>query len=184
VWVIMALAKLNCGDEVAELFHMLNPISHSRTPADVERYKAEPYVVAGDVYGRAPHAGRGGWSWYTGSAAWLYRAGLESMLGLRRRGASFSIAPCIPSSWPGYEITWRFGQARYAIAVSNPDHVSCGVRSATLDGAPVTATAIPLVDDGGAHDVRIVLGPTSSGAASGPVTRGVSTRAGTRADRR
>lgn len=158
VWVVMALAKLHCGDEVAELFHMLNPISHSRTPADVDRYKAEPYVLAGDVYGRAPHAGRGGWSWYTGSAAWLYRAGLEGMLGLTRRGATFSIAPCVPPSWPGYEITWRFGQTRYTIAVSNPDHVSHGIRAATLDGAPVTAAAIPLVDDGGNHDVRIVLG--------------------------
>ena len=106
----MALARLGSGDEVAELFHMLNPINHTRTAADVERYKAEPYVIAGDVYARAPHAGRAGWSWYTGSAAWMYRAGLESMLGLRRRGETFSIDPCIPSSWPGYEIVWRVGR--------------------------------------------------------------------------
>ena len=84
VWVVMALARLGSGDEAAELFHMLNPINHTRTARDVALYKAEPYVVAGDVYARAPHAGRGGWSWYTGSAAWMYRAGLESMLGLRR----------------------------------------------------------------------------------------------------
>ena len=110
MWVVMALAQLGFGDEATELFHMLNPINHTRTPSDVERYKAEPYVVAGDVYARAPHAGRAGWSWYTGSAAWMYRAGLESILGLRRRGDFFSVDPCIPSSWPGYEIVWRVGR--------------------------------------------------------------------------
>jgi len=93
-WIVMALARLGSGDEVAELFHMLNPINHTGTAAGVERYKTEPYVVAGDVYATPPHAGRGGWSWYTGSAAWMYRAGLESMLGLRRRGTTFSIDPC------------------------------------------------------------------------------------------
>ena len=105
-WVVMALARQGSGDEAAELFHMLNPINHTRTESAVQRYKAEPYVVAGDVYGRAPHAGRAGWSWYTGSAAWLYRTAVESMLGLRRRGATFGIAPCVPSAWPEYEITW------------------------------------------------------------------------------
>ena len=158
VWFVMALAKLGSGDEVAELFHMLNPINHTRTPADVERYKGEPYVLAGDVYARTPHAGRAGWSWYTGSAAWMYRAGLESILGLRRRGATFAIDPCIPSSWPKYEIAWRFRTTRYAIFVSNPDHQCRGVSTATLDGVVTDAAAIPLVDDGLTHDVRIVLG--------------------------
>ena len=158
VWVVMALARLGSGDEVAELFHMLNPINHTRTPADVERYKTEPYVVAGDVYARAPHAGRGGWSWYTGSAAWMYRAGLESMLGLRRRGDTFSIDPCIPSSWPSYEITWRVQSTRYEISVSNPDRQCRGVLTATLDGVSMDVAAIPLVDDGRTHNVQIVLG--------------------------
>jgi cyclic beta-1,2-glucan glucanotransferase len=161
-WVVMALARLGSGDEVAELFHMLNPINHTRTPADVARYKAEPYVVAGDVYARAPHAGRGGWSWYTGSAAWMYRAGLESMLGLRRRGDTFSIDPCIPSSWPEYEITWRVRGTRYLITVSNPERQCRGVLEASLDDVPIDATAIPLVDDGRTHQVRIVLGRASS----------------------
>ncbi len=157
-WVVMALARLGSGDEVAELFHMLNPINHTRTTTGVDRYKAEPYVVAGDVYGRAPHAGRAGWSWYTGSAAWLYRTGIESMLGLRRRGATFGIDPCIPSSWPGYDLTWRVGGTTYAIAVTNPDRYCRGVRSATLDGVAVDGAAIPLVDDGRTHAVRVVLG--------------------------
>ena len=163
VWFVMALARLGGGDEVAELFHMLNPINHTRTAADVERYKAEPYVVAGDVYARAPHAGRGGWSWYTGSAAWMYRAGLESILGLRRHGGTFVVDPCIPSSWPAYEIAWRVWSTRYVISVSNPERQCRGVLEASLDGVAVDAGAIPLVDDGQTHHLRIVLGRRPSG---------------------
>ena len=166
VWVVMALARLGSGDEVGELFHMLNPVNHTRTSADVERYKAEPYVLAGDVYGRAPHAGRAGWSWYTGSAAWLYRAGLESMLGLRRRGDTFGVSPCIPSSWPEYEISWRFQNTRYNILVSNPDHQCRGVLEATIDGVLTNAAAIPLVNDGLTHDVRLRLGAASGNGVS------------------
>ena len=113
-------------------------------PADVERYRAEPYVIAGDVYAHPAHAGRGGWTWYTGSAGWMYRAGLESILGLRRRGSTFEMDPCIPSSWSEYEIAWRFGRTRYEIAVSNPEHRCRGIAEATLDGAPVDPRAIPL----------------------------------------
>jgi cyclic beta-1,2-glucan synthetase len=137
---------------------MLNPINHSRMPGDVFRYKAEPYVMAGDAYARPPHAGRGGWSWYTGSAGWMYRAGLESLLGLRRRGGTFLVDPCIPSSWPEYRIVWRFLDSRYEITVSNPRRLCRGVGAATLDGAPISAMAIPLVNDGATHDVRILLG--------------------------
>ena len=115
-------------------------------------------MLAGDVYGRAPHAGRAGWSWYTGSAAWMYRAGIDSMLGLRRRGDTFTVNPCIPSSWPGFEIAWRFQGTRYTISVTNPERQCRGVISATLDGVATNAAAIPLVDDGREHDVRIVLG--------------------------
>jgi cyclic beta-1,2-glucan synthetase len=159
-WVIMALARLGSGDEAAELFHMLNPVNHTRSLAGIERYKTEPYVVAGDVYSKAPHAGRGGWSWYTGSAAWLYRTGLESILGLRRRGDTFGIDPCIPSAWPEYDITWRTEGTVYLIAVSNPDRQCRGVVAASLDGNAVDAAAIPLRADGGTHHVRILLGRT------------------------
>ena len=156
-WVVMALARLGSGDEAAELFHMLNPVNHTRTAAEVGRYQTEPYVVAGDVYGRAPHGGRGGWSWYTGSAGWLYRAGLDSILGLRRRGATFVVDPCIPSSWAEYQIFWRVGNTRYEITVSNPDRRSRGVMAAELDGAAVDPASIPLIDDGRTHNVRVVL---------------------------
>jgi cyclic beta-1,2-glucan synthetase len=162
VWILMALARLGSGDEVAELFHMLNPINHARTPEGAERYKAEPYVVAGDVYARPPHAGRGGWSWYTGSAAWMYRAGLESILGLRRHGETFSLDPCIPASWPEYEIEWRLPRTRYLISVSNPERQCRGVVSAALDHVVVDASEIPIVEDGRTHHVSIVLGSVRS----------------------
>jgi cyclic beta-1,2-glucan synthetase len=158
VWIVMAMARRGSGDEAVELFHMINPVNHTRTAADVERYKTEPYVVAGDIYAHPAHAGRGGWSWYTGAAGWMYRAGLESILGLRRRGSTFEIDPCIPSSWPEYTIVWRFGRARYEIAVSNPERRCRGIAEVELDGAPVDPHAIPLVDDGGTHHLRVVLG--------------------------
>ena len=158
VWAVMAVARLGSGDEAMELFHMLNPINHSRTGGDAERYRTEPYVLAGDVYAHPAHPGRGGWTWYTGAAGWLYRTGLESLLGLRRQGATFTIDPCIPASWPEYTIAWRFGSARYEITVTNPEHRCRGVAEADLDGAPVDPAAIPLADDGGTHVVRVVLG--------------------------
>jgi cyclic beta-1,2-glucan synthetase len=137
---------------------MLNPINHGRTPADVARYKTEPYVMAGDLYAQAPHAGRGGWSWFTGSAGWMYQAAIGSILGLRRRGATFIIDPCIPSSWPHYRIDWRFLDTRYEITVCNPSRRCRGVARSTLDGMAVDAAAIPLLNDGKTHTVQVVLG--------------------------
>jgi cyclic beta-1,2-glucan synthetase len=133
-------------------------VNHTRTGVAVTRYKAEPYVLAGDVSAHPAHAGRAGWTWYTGSAGWMYRVGLESILGLTRRGAAFAIDPCIPSSWPEYGITWRFGGARYEISVSNPESACRGVAEAELDGVAVDPKAIPLTDDGATHHVRVVLG--------------------------
>jgi cyclic beta-1,2-glucan synthetase len=164
-WLVMALARLGSGDEAAELFHMLNPLNHTRTSADVARYQGEPYVVAGDLCAHPAHAGRAGWTWYTGSAGWMYRAGLESILGLRPRGASFEVDPCIPASWPEYAITWRVGATRYEISVSNPERRCRGIASAQLDGAAIDPRAIPLVDDGEVHEVRLVLGEKASALA-------------------
>jgi cyclic beta-1,2-glucan synthetase len=157
LWVVTAMAKLGSGDEAVELFHMLNPVNHARTAAGVGRYMAEPYVVAGDILTDPAHAGRAGWTWYTGSAGLMYRAGLESILGLRRRGPTFEMDPCIPSSWLEYTIIWRFGRTRYEIAVSNPGRRCRGIAEAELDGSPVDARSIPLADDGGTHQVRLVL---------------------------
>jgi cyclic beta-1,2-glucan synthetase len=176
VWTVMAVARLGNGDEAVELFHMLNPINHTRSAADVERYKAEPYATAGDVYAHPAHAGRGGWTWYTGSAGWMYRAGLESILGLKRHGASFELDPCIPAAWPEYSIVWRFGRSGYEISVSNPQHRCRGIAEAELDGNPVDPAAIPLVDDGVTHRVRVVLGERMQ-ISPRPTRRGTAARA-------
>jgi cyclic beta-1,2-glucan synthetase len=167
VWTVMAMAQLGYGDEAVELFHMLNPVNHTRTAADVERYKGEPYVVAGDVFVHPSHAGRAGWTWYTGSAGWMYRVGLESILGLRRLGEVFEVDPCIPAAWPRYSIRWRFGKTRYAIEVLNPQRLCRGVGGATLDGEAVDPRSIPLRRDGGDHVLRVVLGQ-AAGATGRP----------------
>ena len=159
-WVVMALARLGAGDEAAEMFHALNPINHTRTGDGVEHYKAEPYVVAGDVYARPPHAGRAGWSWYTGSAAWMYRVAVESILGLRRSGETFTIDPCIPASWRGYEIVWRVQGTEYRISVENPAGQCRGVASVVVDGVEEHTKTVPLVHNGGTRHVRVVLGPS------------------------
>jgi cyclic beta-1,2-glucan synthetase len=158
LWTVMALAQLGSGDEAMELFHMVNPVNHARSSAEVDVYKAEPYVVAGDVYAHPAHTGRSGWTWYTGSAGWMYRVGLETMLGLKRRGATFEVSPCIPAAWAGYTITWRFGGARYEIAVENPERRNRGVAYVELDGEEVDPALIPLVDDGAVHRVRVIVG--------------------------
>jgi cyclic beta-1,2-glucan synthetase len=158
IWTVVALARLGLGDEAMELFHMINPINHMRTPEGTERYRAEPYVVAADVYAHPQHVGRGGWSWYTGSAGWMYRAALQSLLGLQRNGATIGVNPCIPAMWPHYSLEVTLGRTRYRFSVSNPEHRSEHIASAALDGTPVDARAIPLSDDGGQHEVTIVLG--------------------------
>jgi cyclic beta-1,2-glucan synthetase len=158
LWVVMAVSRLGSGDEAVELFHLLNPLNHTRTPADVGRYKVEPYVVAADVYAHPMHAGRGGWTWYTGSAAWMYRTGLEAILGIERRGDTLALNPCIPFEWPGFKATVRFGTTRYEISVENPGRRCRGVTAAELDGKPVEAGAIPLREDGKTHRVRAVIG--------------------------
>jgi cyclic beta-1,2-glucan synthetase len=158
LWTVIALARLGLGDEAMELFHMINPINHMRTAEDAERYRVEPYVVAADVYAHPMHIGRGGWTWYTGSAGWMYQAAVQALLGLRRSGATISVNPCVPTAWPRYSLSWRIGRTRYRFTVWNPEHRCSGVASAELDGVRVDAAAIPLADDGEVHEVTIVLG--------------------------
>ena len=176
MWTVMAIAQLGNGDEASELLHMMNPINRTRTPADVERYKAEPYVIAADVYTHPAHLGRGGWTWYTGSAAWMYRLGLESILGLRRRGRKWSVMPCIPREWDGFHIRWKHANCRYDIHVQNPEHVNRGVVSVKLDGRDVPARAIPLLSDGARHEVLVIMGapvpPPNPGWAARTVPQG------------
>ena len=160
LWSVMAFAAMGAGDKAAALFSLINPISHTRTRTDTHRYKAEPYVVAGDVYANPAHVGRAGWSWYTGSAGWMLRAGLESILGLRVRAGFLEIDPCIPTAWPRFDATITRGRTRYDVRVQNPSGVSRGVASAKLDGVELTDRPVraPLADDGASHRIDILLG--------------------------
>jgi cyclic beta-1,2-glucan synthetase len=159
MWTILALTRLGEGDKAVELFALLNPINHARTPEQVERYKVEPYVIAADVYSVAPHIGRGGWTWYTGSAGWMYRAGVEGILGLRREGAFLVVDPCIPRHWPGFEARLRLDGSDYTISLKSAGRRCRDLEQALLDGVPQTceqgAVRVPL--DGCAHRLELVL---------------------------
>jgi cyclic beta-1,2-glucan glucanotransferase len=160
MWTVLAFALQGDGDRALELFSIINPINHASTRAAVHRYKVEPYVVCADVYSSPQHAGRGGWTWYTGSAGWMYRTAIEGILGIKLRGRVLAVNPCIPCAWTGFEITYRYGSSRYRIAVENPQGVSRGVKRATLDGRAMSQSPceIALVDDGSYHYGLITLG--------------------------
>jgi cyclic beta-1,2-glucan synthetase len=160
LWSVIAFATLGDGDKAHELFSLVNPITHASDRAGADRYRVEPYVVAADVYAERAHLGRGGWTWYTGSAGWMYRAGLEWLLGFRVRGEFLVLDPCIPRGWPRFEIVFRYRSARYELTVENPRGVSRGVSSVEVDGAAPVAGGAPirLTDDGATHSVRVVLG--------------------------
>jgi cyclic beta-1,2-glucan synthetase len=158
IWSVLAFAALGDGDRAGELFALLNPINHASTRAGVYRYKVEPYVVAADIYAEPPHVGRGGWTWYTGSAGWMYRAGIEWILGFRLRGTRLYLDPCIPRAWRRFEIRFRYHSARYEITVENPQGVARGVSSVERDGVSLGGRMpIELADDGANHHVRVVL---------------------------
>jgi cyclic beta-1,2-glucan synthetase len=160
LWSVMAFAALGQGEQAGELLSLLNPVNRTATRADVHRYKVEPYVVAADVYSVAPHVGRGGWTWYTGAAGWMYRAGLESVLGVRMQGNTLHLAPCLPPSWPHAEVTLRHGSSCYQISIENPAHICGGIASLELDGArlPQGRDCVELIDDGATHQLRVLLG--------------------------
>jgi cyclic beta-1,2-glucan synthetase len=159
-WSVIAFAQLGEGEKAAELFAMLNPVNRTSTRTGLQRYKVEPYAVAADVYSVPPHVGRGGWTWYTGSAGWMYRAGIESILGFRREGNELVLTPCIPRQWPRFEINFKYASARYEIEVENPHGVNRGIVDTVLDGVFLSGTdaRIPLSDDGATHRVQITLG--------------------------
>jgi cyclic beta-1,2-glucan synthetase len=161
MWTTLAFALLGDGDRAAELFSILNPINHGSTRSGIHRYKVEPYVVCADLYSAPGHVGRGGWTWYTGSAGWMYRCAVEGILGVQLRGAVLCIDPCIPHGWKGFEVTFKHGAARYRVAVENPHGVCRGITRALLDEREIShdTCAIMMVDDAAYHYVRITLGP-------------------------
>jgi cellobiose phosphorylase len=158
LWVALATARQRDGDRATALLRMLNPVEHTHTPEDVDRYKVEPYVVAADVYALEGQVGRGGWTWYTGSSGWMYRVWIEEVLGFRLRGDRLTIDPVLPRDWPTISISFRYRTAEYAITVENPDGVGSGVLWVEVDGASTSRTPIPLLDDGMRHVVLVRLG--------------------------
>ncbi len=155
VWASMAFAELGDNRRAWELLSLINPLRHSQSEEAVDVYKAEPYVVAADVYAVAPHTGRGGWTWYTGSAGWLYRLIVESLLGVNRRGDRLHIKPCMPEGWTSYSLSYRFGAGSYRIAVVRTSEAGAAEFRTTLDGTPLAEPGIPLVDDHREHVVEV-----------------------------
>jgi cyclic beta-1,2-glucan synthetase len=153
LWAIWAFAQLGQDERAMELFRLINPIYHADTPEKAARYQVEPYVIAADVYSVAPYIGRGGWTWYTGSASWMYRLGTEMLLGLQRTGEQLRIQPHIPEGWDEYQINYRFGKTNYHIRVERGGAHD----SVTMDGRVLTDSVIPLADDGQIHEVVVNL---------------------------
>jgi cyclic beta-1,2-glucan synthetase len=158
IWTIWAFAQLGQGDRAAELFHLINPIYHADTLEKMCRYRVEPYVIAADVYSSPPHTGRCGWTWYTGSASWMYRLGVEAILGLSRAGSILRINPCVHHDWHQYEIEYRLGKTMYHIRVENPQGANRGVSQIVMDGKVLKDSDIPLLDDEIIHEVVVTLG--------------------------
>jgi cyclic beta-1,2-glucan synthetase len=153
IWTVMAFAALGDSRRAWELFSMINPIHHSSSPDQIAKYKVEPYVVAADVYAFPPHTGRGGWTWYTGSAGWMYRLVTESLLGLRLEGTRIRIEPCMPATWDGFKIHYRYRETLYHISVLPKS----AEPSVILDGVVQPDMAIPLIDDSHEHTVEVRL---------------------------
>ncbi len=162
LWTLQALCALGEGDRAGRLLTLLNPIQHARTREAAERYRVEPYVVAADIYSASGWDGRGGWTWYTGSAAWMYRITLEYVLGVSRRDDHLRVNPCIPRGWRSFDIEYRFGESTLAIHVENPEGVATGVRRVEVDGLLVEDGRIPLSSHVGRRSVRVLMGRGTS----------------------
>jgi cyclic beta-1,2-glucan synthetase len=157
LWLVQALTLQGRGTKAAEVFDLLNPIL-SATTARVSTYRVEPYVVAADVYSESPHVGRGGWTWYTGSASWMYRVALESILGLQFHGNRLLLAPCISSNWNEYQVRFRRGATIWTLQVSNPEGAEHGIKQVRVDGRQIDRCAVELVDDAAQHVIEVTLG--------------------------
>ncbi len=155
IWAAMAFAQLGDRARAWELFTMINPIHHARLPEDIATYKVEPYVIAADLYAVSPHIGRGGWTWYTGSAGWMYRLILESLLGLRREGETLRMAPCLPDDWNRLKVRYRYRETLYEILCVRPDPEDEDTIEVRVDGAVLEGASIPLIDDRGHHTVEV-----------------------------
>ena len=161
LWSVLATALRGDGERAFELFQMLNPLNHARNADELSMYKVEPYVVAADVYTAEGQLGRGGWTWYTGSASWMYRIALEAILGFTRRGDTLSFTPRVPAAWPEFTIEYRFGNSPYTIVVRQLGDGINGDAEVSVDGVALDTPHVQLVDDGRKHEV-VVKSPASS----------------------
>jgi cellobiose phosphorylase len=157
LWAIWAFAEQGQAERAHELFQLINPIYHSDTLEHVNQYRVEPYVIAADVYSTSPHNGRGGWTWYTGSASWMYRLGIEKLLGINLFADHLEVNPCIPKAWKGYQINYHFGKSMFHIRVENPRGGTCEIADIEIDGRKISNREIPLHDDGKAHEVVVTM---------------------------
>jgi cyclic beta-1,2-glucan synthetase len=172
LWAVLAAARRGDGEKAVAWFQLLNPFTHTDTVEGVATYRVEPYVVAADVYTATGSLGRGGWTWYTGSASWTHRVGLEEIVGFRKVANTLRIEPCVPESWPELGVEYRFGAATYAIHVTLPGTLRARGARVTLDGLVLPTGVIPLVDDGARHEVRIEpLTPEPPATDQGATTR-------------
>jgi len=151
LWLAMACARLGDGDQAVKLLQMMNPVEHTKTLQGAQHYRGEPYVSAADVYASPLQTGQSGWTWYTGSAAWMYRIWIEEVLGFQRRGNSFVMRPVIPASWDGFNLSYRFGNTSYRISVAR----TTGSLRVELDGSVIPGGVVQLVDDGVSHNVVV-----------------------------
>jgi len=158
IWTVTAFAMMGETDRAWELFRLLNPVNHGATAEQIATYKIEPYVVAADVYAMAPHVGRGGWSWYTGSAGWMYRLLVETLLGVNREGDQLRLTPRLPKDWPGFKVHYRFRRSVYHITITRVASDSTEAGSLSVDDTALAGSTIHLVDDEKEHFAEMKVG--------------------------
>ena len=157
IWAVIAEAMLGFGDKATEYFRMINPIEHARTKETANKYKVEPYVIAADVYGSGSLAGRGGWTWYTGSSSWFYEAGIRYILGVKIEKGFLTLEPCIPNDWKGYSLRYRFGESIYNIQVTNLNNNKEGISEIRLNGEVIKDNKIKLEKTGGVYVIEVEI---------------------------
>lgn len=157
IWAIIAWGILGFGDKAVEYFKLINPIEHTRTKEEVNRYKVEPYVIAADVYGVGNLAGRGGWTWYTGSSSWMYKAGIEYILGLKIENEILKIEPSIPKEWKEYSIRYEYKTSIYNIKVKNPNGKNIGVERFIVNGEEIDKKSVKLIDNGKINEIEVIM---------------------------
>ncbi len=157
IWAAMAFAALGDAEHAWDILRLIIPINHGDSSSAIARYRVEPYVVAADVYALAPHTGRGGWSWYTGSAGWMYQLILESLLGVHREGDRLRFAPCLPRTWPSCEIRYRFADTWYHILLRQDLGIGAGPKEIRVwhDGIAQTRPHVTLIDDHRTHHIEV-----------------------------